>query len=101
MLEWNVSVPSHVRQALFARAFDNDDLLRSIRKPVLMTHSTGETIVKPVVVDQHTALMPHAQVQWTSEAGHAPFWDEAAAFNNRLREFAAHARKGAALEAAL
>jgi non-heme chloroperoxidase len=92
MLEWNVSVPSHVRQALFARAFDNDDLLRSIRKPVLITHSTAETIVKPVVVDQHTALMPHAQVQWTSETGHAPFWDQAAAFNQRLAEFAAHAR---------
>ena len=29
MLDWNVSVPPHVRQALFARAFDNDDLLRT------------------------------------------------------------------------
>jgi pimeloyl-ACP methyl ester carboxylesterase len=92
MLEWNVRVPSHVRQALLSRAFDNDDLLRSIRKPVLITHSTAETIVKPAVVDQHTALMPHAQVQWTSEAGHAPFWDQAAAFNQRLAEFAAYAR---------
>ena len=100
MLEWNVSVPSHVRQALFARAFDNDDLLRSIRKPVLITHSTAETIVKPVVVDRHTALMPHAQVQWTSETGHAPFWDQAAAFNQRLAEFAAHARTSALTHAA-
>lgn len=92
MLAWNVSVPPHVRQALFARAFDNDDLLRSIRKPVLLTHSRAETIVKPVVVEQHSALMPHAQVQWTSETGHAPFWDAAGAFNARLREFAAHVR---------
>ena len=95
MMEWNVAVPSHVRAGLFARAFDNDDLLRSIRKPVLITHSSAETIVKPIVVDQHTALMPHAQVQWTSETGHAPFWDEADAFNARLREFAAHVRAGA------
>ena len=94
MLEWNVTVPSHVRPALLTRAFDNDDLLRPIRKPVLITHSTAETIVKPVVVDQHTALMPHAHVQWTSDTGHAPFWDEAAAFNRRLREFAAQVRTG-------
>jgi len=99
MLEWNVGVPSHVRQALFARAFDNDDLLRSIRKPVLMTHSSAETIVKPVVVEKHRELMPHAQVQWTSETGHAPFWDDAAAFNNRLREFAAHVRSGVTAQA--
>ena len=92
MLAWNVSVPSHVRQALFARAFDNDDLLRSIRKPVLLTHSSAETIVKPAVVEKHTALMPHAQVQWTADTGHAPFWDEAGAFNTRLREFAVHVR---------
>ena len=100
MLGWNVSVPPHVRQALFARAFDNDDLLRSIRKPVLFTHSSVETIVKPVVVDQHTALVPHAQVQWTSETGHAPFWDQAAAFNERLREFAAHTRTRALAQVA-
>jgi pimeloyl-ACP methyl ester carboxylesterase len=101
MLDWNVSVPPYVRQALFARAFDNDDLLRTIRKPVLITHSAGETIVKPVVVEQHQALVPHAEVQWTSETGHAPFWDDAAAFNKRLREFTARARKGAAAQAAL
>ena len=94
-LGWNAHVPPYVRQGMFARAFDNDDLLRSIRKPVLLTHSTVETIVKPVVVDQHTALVPHAQVQWTSETGHAPFWDQAAAFNQRLREFVAHARTSA------
>jgi non-heme chloroperoxidase len=100
MLAWNISVPAHVRQALFARAFDNDDVLRSIRKPVLLTHSSAETIVKPVVVERHTALMPHAQVQWTSETGHAPFWDEAGAFNARLRDFAAHVRNSVTIQPA-
>ena len=100
MLGWNVSVPPYVRQALFARAFDNDDLLPTLRKPVLLTHSSAETIVKPVAVDQHVAAIPGAQVHWTTEAGHAPFWDQADAYNQRLREFAAHARSVASLQSA-
>lgn len=101
MLGWNVSVPSHVRQSLFARAFDNDDLLPTLRKPVLLTHSSAETIVKPSAVDEHLAAISHAQVHWTREAGHAPFFDEAGAFNQRLRQFAAHVRSNAAVQVAL
>jgi non-heme chloroperoxidase len=95
MLGWNARVPPHVRQSLFARALDNDDLLPTIRRPVLITHSSSETIVKPAAVDEHLALMPDAQVHWTREAGHAPFWDDADGFNRRLAAFVAHARASA------
>ncbi|MGH9176848.1 MAG: alpha/beta fold hydrolase, partial [Vicinamibacterales bacterium] len=47
MLGYNLSVPPFVRQALFSRSFDNDDLLPSIRKPVLITHGADDAIVKP------------------------------------------------------
>jgi pimeloyl-ACP methyl ester carboxylesterase len=100
MLGWNVSVPPYVRQGLFARAVDNDDLLPTIRKPVLLTHSSAETIVKPSAMDEHLAAMPDAQVHWTRDAGHAPFFDEADAFNRRLRQFAAHVRSSAAMQVA-
>ena len=97
-LGWNAHVPPYVRQGMFARAFDNDDLLPTIRKPVLITHSDAETIVKPAAAVQHLAAMPHAQAHWTRDAGHAPFWDHAADFNQRLREFVAYARKNAPLQ---
>jgi pimeloyl-ACP methyl ester carboxylesterase len=96
MLGWNVRVPPHVRQALFARSFDNNDVMARISKPVLITHSSAETIVKPSAVDEHLAAMSTAQVHWTREAGHAPFWDDADAFNGRLREFVAQARAASA-----
>ena len=101
MLGWNMRVPAYVRQALFARAFDNNDLLPTIRKPVLITHSRLETIVKPSAVDEHLALIPEAQTHWTREAGHAPFWDDAHAFNQRLREFVLHVRRAASVQHAL
>jgi pimeloyl-ACP methyl ester carboxylesterase len=87
MLGYNLSVPPYVRQALFSRSFDNDDLLPKIRKPVLITHGAEDAIVKPVVVDEHTASMAHAQVHVMAHAGHASFWDDAPGFKQRLRTF--------------
>ena len=87
MLGYNVSVPPYVREGLFSRSFHNDDLLPKIRKPVLITHGAADAIVKPAVVNQHKASMPHAKVQLISTAGHAAFWDDAQAFNERLHAF--------------
>jgi len=87
MLGYNVSVPPYVRQGLFSRAVHSDDLLPKIRKPVLITHGAEDAIVKPAVVDQHRAAMPHAQVQLMTNTGHAAFWDNAPAFNARLQVF--------------
>jgi len=86
MLGYNASVPPYVRQGLFSRSFHNDDLLPKIRKPVLITHGVADAIVKPAVVDQHKAAMPHAQVH-LMKTGHAAFWDDAAGFNDRLHAF--------------
>lgn len=87
MLGYNAAVPPYVRQALFSRSFDNDDLLPKLRKPVLITHGAEDAGVPPAVVDQHKAGIPHAQIRMMANAGHAPFWDDAATFNQHLRAF--------------
>lgn len=87
MLGYNLSVAPHVRQALFSRSVDNDDLLPMLRKPVLITHGADDAIVSPSVVEAHKAAMAHAQVHMMANAGHAPFWDDAESFNRRLRAF--------------
>ena len=89
MLGYNVSVPPYVRQALFSRSLDNDDVLVQIRKPVLLTHGADDAIVKPAVVDRHKALVSHAQIDIMPNTGHAPFWDQVTTFNRRLGDFAA------------
>ena len=89
MLGYNVSVPPYVRQALFSRSVDNDDVLAQIRKPVLLTHGVKDAVVKPDVVDRHKALLSRAQIDLMPNTGHAPFWDQATSFNRRLRDFAA------------
>ncbi len=88
MLGYNMSVPPHVRQALFSRTVDNDDLLARLRTPLLITHGENEAIVKRAAADHHKSRVPHAQLQMMANAGHAPFWDDPASFNQGLRQFA-------------
>ena len=87
MLGFGVSVPPFVRQALLTRVVDNDDLLPTIAKPVLITHGALDAIVRQEAVAQHRAGLPHAQVHIMPDAGHAAFWDDAASFNRRLGAF--------------
>ena len=101
MLGFSVSVPPFVRQALLTRVIDNDDLLPTIAKPVLITHGALDAIVRPEVVAQHRAGLAHAQIHIMPDVGHAPFWDDAASFNRRLGAFREEvAREGASRVAA-
>jgi non-heme chloroperoxidase len=87
MLGYNLSVPPYVLLGMFSRSFHNDDLLPTIRKPVLITHGAADAVVKPAIVEQHKAAMRHAQIQLVPNVGHGVFWDDAAAFNERLHAF--------------
>jgi pimeloyl-ACP methyl ester carboxylesterase len=87
MLGYSVSVPPYVRQALFSRAFDNDDLLPRLRKPVLITHGAADSVVKSTVIEQQMVRIASAKIRMM-ETGHACFWDDAAAYNRCLSEFA-------------
>jgi pimeloyl-ACP methyl ester carboxylesterase len=87
ILGYNMSVPPYVRQAMLSRSIDNDDLLPRIRKPVLVTHGAADAIVRPAVVEEHKARIPHAQIAIVPDAGHAVFWDDPATFNRQLGAF--------------
>ncbi len=88
MLGYSVSVPPYVRQALFSRSFDNDDLLPRLRKPVLITHGTDDAVVKSAVIDQQMVRIASAEIRMMANAGHACFWNDAAAYNRCLQESA-------------
>jgi non-heme chloroperoxidase len=88
MLGYNISVPPYVRQALLSRSINNDDILPTIHKPILITHGAQDAIVKPSVVDLHKSFLRHADIHIMTKAGHAAFWDDAPNFNHRQREFA-------------
>ena len=86
ILGYNASVPPHVRQAMLSRVIDNDDLLPRIRKPALITQSPKDAFLRPEIADQHKAGIAHAEIH-VPNTGHTPFWEDAPAFNQRLRAF--------------
>jgi len=86
MLGYSVSVPPYVRQALFSRSFDNDDLLPKLRKPVLITHGTDDAVVKSTVIDRQMSRINCVEIRMLA-TGHACFWDDAACYNRCLQEF--------------
>jgi non-heme chloroperoxidase len=88
MLGYNLSVSPSVRQAMLSRVLDNEDVMRTLQRPVLITHGALDRVVRPAAAEEHGAAIPHAQVRVMSDAGHAPFWDQPATFNRDLREFA-------------
>jgi len=87
LLGCSVSVPPHVRQALFARSFDNDDLLPKLSRPVLVTHGREDAVVKTTVIEKQMARIPRLETHLIENAGHACFWDDAPAYNRCLRKF--------------
>src|SRR5262249_29737513 len=87
MLGYNLYVPAYVRQGLLSRSVNNDDLLPRVRKPVLIVHGGKDTVVRPTAAEKHRASIAHAQVHMMAEAGHAPFFDDAPAFNRVLAAF--------------
>ncbi len=66
-LGYNVSVPAYVRQGMFSRSFDNDDLLPRIRKPVLITHGDADAVVSVAVIDRQMRRITHAQMACDGE----------------------------------
>ncbi len=73
-------------QPLFSRVIDNDDLLPRLRKPVLVTHGSADAVVKTAVLDQQMSRIGSASVRMMA-TGHACFWDDAAGYNECLRQF--------------
>ncbi len=90
-LGYNTIVPPHVREGLFARKVENDDLLPKLTKPVLITHGAKDAIVLPEAARQHARAIPRATLSLYPNVGHAPFWENAPRFNRELRAFAKRA----------
>lgn len=88
-LGFNVIVPPYVRIGLFSRNLDNDDLLPTLKKPVLITHGENDDIVGIGLAKYNAAKIAHAQTSYYSKVGHAPFWEDAERFNRELGKFAA------------
>jgi pimeloyl-ACP methyl ester carboxylesterase len=83
-----MKTPTEVAVAMLAAVAYTDlrPLLPSLRLPVLVVNG-GKSAVPVEVGTWLAEALPNARSVVLPEAGHAPFWDDAAGFNAALRTF--------------
>jgi non-heme chloroperoxidase len=89
VLAYNQRVPSYVREGLGSRSVDNDDVLRRLTLPVLVSHGLEDRVLLPDSSHHIASLVPDAQVSFYAGVGHSPFWEDSRRFNRELVAFAA------------
>jgi pimeloyl-ACP methyl ester carboxylesterase len=83
---WNIVVPAQVRANLAARELDDDDVLRRLDVPLLVTHGRADVVVLPAMAEHVLATCPNAAASWYEGVGHAPHLEEPERFNRELAE---------------
>ena len=85
---WNITVPARVRAALASREIDEDDVLRELRVPVLVTHGRADTVVLPAKAEHVLATCPTAEASWYDGVAHVPHLEAPVRFNDELARLA-------------
>jgi pimeloyl-ACP methyl ester carboxylesterase len=89
---WNVVVPARIRAHLAAREIDSDDVLRTLRVPLLVTHGRADSVVLPAMAEHVLATCPTAEASWYEAVAHAPHLEESQRFNRELAELTRRVR---------
>jgi non-heme chloroperoxidase len=81
---WNIVVPAQIRANLAAREINDDDVLRGLEVPLLVTQSRADTVVLPAMAEHVLATCPTAEASWYEGVGHVPHLEEPERFNREL-----------------
>jgi non-heme chloroperoxidase len=89
---WNVAVPAQIRANLAAREIDDDDVVRAIDVPLLVTQGREDRVVLPAMAEHVLATCPSAEVSWYDGIGHVPHMEAPERFNRELADFTRRVR---------
>jgi non-heme chloroperoxidase len=90
---WNMAVAPQVRASLGAREIDDDDVLRGLAVPVLVTQGRSDTVVLPTMAEHILATCPDAEASWYDGVGHVPHLEEPGRFNRELAALTRRVRR--------
>src|ERR1700726_4389960 len=93
MLAFNMMVPPKVRVGLSNRPLDVDDMLKSLRLPVLVTHGSADKNSNLIAAEYTAKMIPGAKLSVYQGTGHSPFFEDAPRFNAELAAFVRSAQK--------
>jgi non-heme chloroperoxidase len=93
MLSFNMMVPPKVRAGLSGRSLDIDDILKSLKLPVLVTHGSEDKNSNLVAAEYTAKMIPGAKLSVYQGIGHSPFFEDPARFNAELAAFVRSAQR--------
>jgi pimeloyl-ACP methyl ester carboxylesterase len=93
MLAFNMMVPPKVRLGLSNRPLNVDDMLKSLRLPVLVTHGAEDKNSNLIAAEYTAKMIQGAKLSVYQGIGHAPFFEDAPRFNSELATFVRSAQK--------
>jgi non-heme chloroperoxidase len=94
MLAFNMMVPPKVRAAMGGRQLNIDDLLATLKLPVLVTHGAKDKLILLAGAKHTQSVIAGAKLSVYDEAGHSPFFEDAPRFNAELASFVREANRG-------
>ncbi len=83
-LGYNTMVPPYVREDLFSRTVDNDDVLGGLGIPALVVHGENDHCVFSAAAEHHSKVLPNARLSLYEDTGHVPHWERPERFNREL-----------------
>jgi pimeloyl-ACP methyl ester carboxylesterase len=86
-LGYGLTVPGYVRLGLFDRQVDNDDVLRAVNKPALITHGHDDNLILLAAAEHHAAVIRHARKSYYPNVRHFPSVENPDRFNAELGAF--------------
>ena len=89
---WNIVVPASIRANLASRTIDDDDVLRALEVPLLVTQGRADSVVLPAMAEHVLATCPTATASWYEGVGHVPHLEEPERFNSELAELTRRTR---------
>ena len=94
MLAFNMMVPPKVRLGLSNRPLNIDDILTSLKLPVLVTHGSEDKNSNLIAAEYTAKMIPGAKLSVYQGVGHSPFFEATPRFNAELAAFVRSAQKG-------
>jgi pimeloyl-ACP methyl ester carboxylesterase len=93
MLAFNMMVPPKVRLGLSNRPLNIDDILTSLKLPVLVTHGSEDKNSNLIAAEYTAKMIPGAKLSVYQGIGHSPFFEDVVRFNAELAAFVRSAQK--------
>jgi non-heme chloroperoxidase len=87
LLIGNMQTPSYVRRLVAAHPWPNEDLIPSVRIPILFSYGTEDKAIDSKVIPTHAQRFTDGQISVYEGLGHSPFWEDPERFNRELAAF--------------